>query len=99
MSLIDTLPQVVVILFNTLILRIQDRKDDDLGSGESDSDIPDFSSRFSTLKREVINTGFTLIQTCSFAFLFGWRFSQKQEINPVLSAGLLAIFWVIINFR
>ncbi|PKC06558.1 hypothetical protein RhiirA5_482489 [Rhizophagus irregularis] len=93
MSLIDTLPQVVVILFNTLILRIQDRKDDDLGSGESDSDIPDFSSRFSTLKREVINTGFTLIQTCSFAFLFGWRFSQKQEINPVLSAGLLAIFW------
>ncbi|CAB4491465.1 P-loop containing nucleoside triphosphate hydrolase protein [Rhizophagus irregularis] len=93
MSLIDTLPQVVVILFNTLILRIQDRKDDDLGSGESDSDIPDFSSRFSTLKREVINTEFTLIQTCSFAFLFGWRFSQKQEINPVLSAGLLAIFW------
>lgn len=99
MSLIDTLPQVVVILFNILILRIQDRKDDDLGSGESDSDIPDFSSRFSTLKREGINTGFTLIQTCSFAFLFGWRFSQKQEINPVLSAGLLAIFWVIINFR
>lgn len=98
MSLIDTLPQVVVILFSTLILRIQDRKDD-LGLGESDSDVPDFSSRFSTIKRGVIKTGITLIQTCSFAFLVGWRFGQNQEINLILSAGLLAIFWVIINFK
>jgi hypothetical protein len=97
MSLIDTLPQVVVILFSILILRFQNRKDD-LGSDKSNIDVPDFTSHFSTVKREVIKTGFTLIQTCSFAFLFGWRFSQKQDINPVLSAGLFAIFWVIINF-
>ncbi|GBC08504.1 hypothetical protein RclHR1_08170012 [Rhizophagus clarus] len=89
MSLIDTLPQVIAIIFSALILRIQN----DPGSDESDRDIPDSSSRFSTAKREVIKIGLTLIQTCSFAFLFGWKFGQKQDLNLVLSAGLLAIFW------
>lgn len=80
MSLIDTLPQVGVILFSSLILHIQNRKDD-YESDESDSDVPDIFSHYSTIKRDVVKIGFTLIQTCSFAFLFGWRFGQEQDIN------------------
>src|ERR1043166_5133040 len=96
MSLIDTFPQVLFTLFSALILNIRNCKDYELDElDESDNDAPDTSSHFSTVKRDVIKIGFTLIQVGSFAFLFGWRFNQEQDKNSVLSAGLLAVCWVI----
>ncbi|CAG8551433.1 7291_t:CDS:10 [Funneliformis mosseae] len=95
MSLSDTLPQVVVVLFSTLILNIQSCKNErslyELDEYNNDSII---SSRFSTVKRDVFKIGFTLIQAGSFAFLFGWKFDREQDKNSVLSVGLLAVCWI-----
>ncbi len=103
MSLIDTLPQVVVVLFSTLIVNIQSCENDRSNRSHRELDglnnDPIVFSRFSTVKRDVIKIGFTLIQAGSFAFLFGWKFDKEHDKNSVLSAGLLAVCWVIVDLH
>ena len=97
--LIETIPPAVVVSLSSIILFFRGIKSCKTNeyqelSNKDTGDIPLGSTRFSTVKRDVIKIVIILLQIGLFGFLFYWRYEKNENDKYVLSTGLMAICWV-----
>ncbi|CAG8832696.1 26345_t:CDS:1, partial [Racocetra persica] len=97
MSLVDTIPSIIVVGVSSISLILQTihnrKKYVEIPSDEVPDDIIT-SARFSTVKRDVVKLGITILQAGLFTFLFCWRFNlENNVIYDAINTGILAICW------
>ncbi|CAG8489136.1 4720_t:CDS:10, partial [Dentiscutata heterogama] len=97
MSIADTLPPAIIAAVSSIFIilqAIQNRKNYfEIPSEEVSDDIID-NARFSTVQRDVVKLGITILQTGLFTFLFFLRFKHGNNLNfDTISPGILAICW------
>ncbi|CAG8566057.1 12435_t:CDS:2 [Acaulospora colombiana] len=91
--LLYTVPPAFVAFTSTIFLiiqRIKSRKDYDEILQEDIPIVVD-DTRFSTVKRDLINIGIIILQIGALAFLFGYRYDQNWNDITGISAALLVL--------
>ncbi|CAG8509389.1 30259_t:CDS:2, partial [Racocetra persica] len=97
MSIVNTLPPAIVVAISSISIILQTirnrKKYFEIPPDEVPDNIAD-NARFSTVKRDVIKLGITILQTGLFTFLFFWKIKHEINLNfDTLSPGILAICW------